>query len=36
MKDAQPDKNKTYMETVKIRLLARKNVMVDLEGFRVD
>jgi len=35
MLDAQPDKNRTYMETVKIRLLARKNVMVDLERFKV-
>lgn len=36
MQDALPDKNKTYMETVKIRLLAKKNAMVDLERFRVD
>ncbi len=36
MQDAQPDKNKTYMETAKIRLLAKKNAMVDLERYKVD
>jgi hypothetical protein len=36
MRGAQPAKNRTYMEIVKIRHLATKNVMVDLARFKVD
>ena len=36
MRDALLARSKTYMETAKIRLLAKKNAMVDLERFRVD
>jgi hypothetical protein len=36
MRGAQPAKNRTYMEIAKIRLLAIKNVMVDLARFKVD
>jgi hypothetical protein len=35
MQDAQLARNKTYMEIVKTKLLAKKNVMEDQEKYKV-
>jgi hypothetical protein len=35
MQDVLLERNRTYMEIVKTRLLAKKNVMEDQERFRV-